>query len=146
MRTRCTFQVEEFIRVRFYRERCLPLRVLGESAPTIPVAAVSQASRNFFLAFSSPLVDPSFFLEFLLSLSRPNFSFFFHANKMKKSSNRPACFEQWNSSKLPTFFSSRAFPTLSPISSPLARDQTCCYHAVCNHGCLRDSRLISRDK
>lgn len=144
MRTRCTLQLEEFIRVRFYRERCLPLRVPGESAPTIPVAAVSQASRNFFLAFSSPLVDPSFFLEFLLLLSRPNFSFFFFPNKTKKSSSRSACFEQWNSSKLPTFFSSRA--TLSPISSPLARDQTCCYHAVCNHGCLRDSRLISRDK
>lgn len=85
MRTRCTLQLEEFIRVRFYRERCLPLRVPGESAPTIPVAAVSQASRNFFLAFSSPLVDPSFFLEFLLLLSRPNFSFFFFPNKTRRN-------------------------------------------------------------
>lgn len=63
----------------------------------------NQASRNFFLAFLP------FFLGFLLLLSRPNL---FYANKTKKSSNRSACFEQWNSSKFLFVPSSLFHPSL----------------------------------
>lgn len=68
----------------------------------------NQASRNFFLAFLP------FFLGFLLLLSRPNL---FYANKTKKSSNRSACFEQWNSSK---FLFVACLPHSSPITHLLS--------------------------
>lgn len=72
MRTRCTRSSWRNAepRVRFYRERSLPLRVPEESTPTIPVAAVTKLRETSFSLSSPSFSDSCFCFPARISFTR----------------------------------------------------------------------------
>lgn len=110
MRTRCTRSSWRNAepRVRFYRERSLPLRVPEESAPTIPVAAVTKLRETSFSLSSPSFSDSCFCFPARIYFTRI------------KRRNRAIGPRVSNNGTRPNFFSSRAFLTLSPITHLLS--------------------------
>lgn len=104
MRTRCTRSSWRNAepRVRFYRERSLPLRVPKESTPTIPVAAVTKLRETSFSLSSPSFSDSCFCFPARICFTRI------------KRGNRAIGPRVSNNGTRPNFFSSRAFLTLHP--------------------------------
>lgn len=128
----------------FYRERSLPLRVPGESAPTIPVAAVTKLRETSFSLSSPRCAYGSKLLSRILAFAFP--PEFIRANKTKRSSSQPRISNNGTRPNFP--------PSLRRVPSPLFHLISFLFKSETSNLLLspfvvvitRESRLISRNK